>query len=64
MGSVKAINGHSSKVKACAPLTGAGRLREMLKDPSKLIVCPGVYDGLSARLALSAGFDAMYMVGS
>lgn len=62
MGSVENMNGNSSNTKACSPFTAARRLREMLKDPSKLIVCPGVYDGLSARLVLSAGYDAMYMV--
>ena len=44
------------------PLTGAKRLRELLKDPNKLVVCPGVYDGITARIALSVGFDALYMV--
>lgn len=47
---------------ALKPLTGAKRLRELLKDPSNLVLCPGVYDGLTARLALSVGFDAIYMV--
>lgn len=45
------------------PLTGARKLRELLKDPEKLVLLPGVYDGLTARLALSVGFDAIYMVG-
>ncbi|EME87012.1 uncharacterized protein MYCFIDRAFT_30037 [Pseudocercospora fijiensis CIRAD86] len=49
---------------ALAPLTGAYRLREMLADPDKVIVCPGVFDGLTARLALAAGFDAIYMTGA
>lgn len=40
------------------------RLRGMLADPDKLIVAPGVYDGISARLALDAGFDALYMTGA
>ena len=53
----------TDQVRACSPLTGAKRLREMLKDPSKVVVCPGVFDGLTARLALSAGYDALYMVG-
>lgn len=44
------------------PLTGAARLRALLSDPDKLVLCPGVYDGLTARLALSVGFDALYMV--
>jgi len=34
----------------------------MLTETDDLIVCPGVYDGLSARLALTVGFDALYMV--
>lgn len=42
--------------------TGAAKLRKMLNETNDLIVCPGVYDGLSARIALSLGFEAMYMV--
>ena len=44
------------------PLTGAQRLRDLLKDPNKIVLCPGVFDGLTARLALDVGFDALYMV--
>jgi 2-methylisocitrate lyase-like PEP mutase family enzyme len=40
------------------------RLRQMLAEPEKILVCPGVYDGISARLALNAGFDALYMTGA
>lgn len=47
---------------AIAPLTGAKRLRELLAQPDKLVVAPGVFDGFTARLALAAGFDALYMV--
>ncbi|KAK4989219.1 hypothetical protein LTR66_007108, partial [Elasticomyces elasticus] len=36
----------------------------MLADPSKTIVAPGVYDGLTARLAISQGFDCLYMTGA
>ena len=43
-------------------ITGAGRLRQLLTDTSKPIVAPGVYDGISARMALHTGFDALYMV--
>jgi len=46
------------------PFTGALRLRELLKDPKKIVVCPGVFDGLTARIALSKGFDALYMTGA
>lgn len=42
--------------------SGAAKLRKMLNETNDLIVCPGVYDGLSARIALSLGFEAMYMV--
>lgn len=44
------------------PLTGASKLKHMLEKTDELIVCPGVYDGLSARVAMEVGFDAMYMV--
>lgn len=44
------------------PLTGARRLRQLLEDPNYLVLCPGVFDGITARLALSVGFDAIYMV--
>jgi 2-methylisocitrate lyase-like PEP mutase family enzyme len=26
------------------------------------VVCPGVYDGFTARIALATGFDCLYMV--
>ncbi|KIX01452.1 uncharacterized protein Z518_09178 [Rhinocladiella mackenziei CBS 650.93] len=47
-----------------APLSPSTQLRKMLADPDKIIVCPGVYDGITARLALNAGFDALYMTGA
>ena len=43
-------------------ISGATNLRRVLEDPNGFIAAPGVYDGLSARLALAAGFDALYMV--
>ncbi|KAF2725666.1 oxaloacetate acetylhydrose [Polychaeton citri CBS 116435] len=36
----------------------------MIRDTEKLIVCPGVYDGLSARIAHEVGFDSLYMTGA
>lgn len=42
----------------CSPAT---KLKRRLEESKDLIVCPGVYDGFSARIALSVGFDAMYM---
>ena len=38
------------------------RLRELLAGPD-LIVAPGAYDALSARLVAQAGFPAVYMTG-
>jgi NurA-like 5'-3' nuclease len=43
-------------------MTGAKRLREMLKKEDHIVVAPGVYDGLSARIALAAGAEVLYMV--
>ncbi|KAI1172356.1 methylisocitrate lyase [Nemania sp. FL0916] len=43
--------------------TRGGRLRELLAT-GKTIICPGVYDGFSARMALAAGFDCLYMTGA
>lgn len=34
----------------------------MIDETDELIVCPGVYDGLSARIAIRVGFSALYMV--
>src|SRR3989440_9268589 len=38
------------------------RLRELLAGPD-LVVAPGAYDGLSARLISQAGFSLIYMTG-
>ncbi len=38
------------------------RLRELLAGPD-LVVAPGAYDGLSARLIAQAGFSLIYMTG-
>lgn len=43
-------------------IPAASKLRRMLKDTKDLIVCPGVYDGLSARIAMQVGFKGLYMV--
>ena len=42
--------------------SGPRRLRELLTT-SELIVAPGAYDCLSARLIEAAGFPAVYMTG-
>src|SRR5579863_5767177 len=38
------------------------RLRELLAGPD-LLVAPGAYDALSARLIVQAGFSTVYMTG-
>ena len=46
------------------PLRASTKLRQMIKTSPRIVVCPGVYDGLSARIALEVGFEAMYMTGA
>jgi len=38
-------------------------LRGYLQTPGKLVVAPGAYDGISARLIAEAGFESIYMTG-
>src|ERR671931_2934290 len=38
-------------------------LREQIEDNNKIIVLPGVFDALSARIAEQVGFDAMFQTG-
>jgi len=45
-----------------APNPGPPRLRELLAG-DRLLVAPGAYDALSARLVEQAGFDLVYMTG-
>jgi 2-methylisocitrate lyase-like PEP mutase family enzyme len=42
-------------------MTAASQLRALMKQG--IIVAPGVYDGLSAKLAQLAGFDVIYATG-
>ncbi|KAF9061807.1 oxaloacetate acetylhydrolase [Rhodocollybia butyracea] len=44
-------------------VNAATRLRQMLARPG-VIVCPGVFDGVSVRLALEAGFECLYQSGA
>lgn len=57
---------HTAPTDAVPPpihsLNPATRLKHKLRDTKDLIVCPGVYDGLSARVAQSVGFETLYMV--
>ena len=45
-----------------SPTSAATKLRRMIEDEKGILMCPGVYDGISARIALSVGFDCLYMV--
>lgn len=38
------------------------RLRAELAKDDNIVVGPGVYDGITARIALKSGFDCLYMV--
>jgi 2-methylisocitrate lyase-like PEP mutase family enzyme len=44
------------------PATAARRLRDRLRS-SDIVVAPGVFDGLSARIAEAAGFEVLYASG-
>ncbi len=44
-------------------MTQARRLRERLQRDG-MIVAPGAYDGLTAKLVAQAGFEAVYMTGA
>lgn len=39
------------------------RLQTLLVSNDNMIVCPGVYDGLTARIALRVGFECLYLHG-
>jgi len=54
--SINGTNGHATRVPA------ATKLRRMIEDPNGFVFAPGVYDGFSARLVESTGFDCLYMV--
>ena len=41
----------------------SGSLREQLEDKNKIIVLPGVFDALSAKIAEHVGFEAMFQTG-
>ncbi len=44
-------------------MTTASQLRQLLQRP-EIVVAPGVYDGLTARLSEQAGYPAVYMTGA
>ena len=41
----------------------AGRLHALLRGEA-MVVAPGAYDGLTAKLVAQAGFPAVYMTGA
>jgi hypothetical protein len=57
-----AANGIATKGHASIPILAATKLRRLAEDPNAFLMCPGVYDGYSARIALQVGFDWLYMV--
>jgi 2-methylisocitrate lyase-like PEP mutase family enzyme len=44
-------------------MNAANQLRQLLARP-EIVVAPGAYDGLTARLIQQAGFAAVYMTGA
>lgn len=44
-------------------MTDAGKLRALLRRDG-MIVAPGAYDGITAKLVVQAGFSAVYMTGA
>ena len=52
----------ASATSPTTPTSRRARLRELLAAPD-LLVAPGAYDALSARLVEQAGFDVVYMTG-
>lgn len=56
------IEGQRVYIPPTPKLPASTRLQKMIHETDDLIVCPGVYDGLSARTAHEVGFDALYMV--
>jgi len=44
-------------------MTPTARLRQLLSGPD-MLVAPGAYDGITARLIEQAGFSAVYMTGA
>jgi 2-methylisocitrate lyase-like PEP mutase family enzyme len=56
-------NGHSEDLSQLNPLSGAARLRKLIASED-ILVLPGVYDGLTARIGIATGFPALYMTGA
>ena len=44
-------------------MNAATRLRQLLARP-EMLIAPGAYDGITARLVEQAGYPAVYMTGA
>ncbi|KFY91884.1 hypothetical protein V500_04416 [Pseudogymnoascus sp. VKM F-4518 (FW-2643)] len=64
MGSSLSPHAHDDNPTKVQGQTAASKLRHLLQEDGKTIFCPGVYDGLTARIALNARFDCLYMTGA
>lgn len=64
MGPIRVRVEQTTEVLDDEPFAGAKKLRFLLENTDELVVCPGVYDGLSARTAIELGFKSLYMVSN
>ena len=44
-------------------MTQTGKLRDLLRGQD-MVIAPGAYDGITAKLIAQAGFSAVYMTGA
>jgi 2-methylisocitrate lyase-like PEP mutase family enzyme len=58
---IPAISARDGHTVAGSWKPGQVKLHEWLADAKKSIVCAGVYDGLTARVALAQGFDCLHL---
>jgi hypothetical protein len=49
-------------LKSLTIMAAAAKLRALLSEKDKIVVCPGIYDGFTARISIEAGFECLYMV--
>lgn len=54
----------NEKASIVSRVLGPTRLRQILSDPDNIVSAPGVYDGITARMAINEGFEAVYMTGA
>ena len=56
------VNGNATQ--PTQHVSAGKRLRQLLADPSHIVIAPGVYDGITARLAIASGAECLYMTGA